>query len=298
MRADVALVERGLARSRALAQRLIGAGAVERCDGTGATPVRRAAEPVSAADRLTVRASPEARFASRGGAKLDAALNRAGIACRGEIALDVGQSTGGFTDCLLTRGAARVIGIEVGHGQLAAALAADPRVACLERTHLHDVDREQVCTHGAPAAGSRLIVVDLSFISTIAALPRLAALAAPAARLVALIKPQFELGPDARDRRGIVPAQVLQVELAGLRQRAHDAAVAAGWRPDDWFACALPGGDGNQEYFLIGTRVNSPWAFGPPGAPPAAGQSPLRGDCLALPASCEDRATRQDGKTE
>ncbi len=252
VRADVALVERGLVRSRALAQRLIESGAVDLLDGTRRSAITRVAQPIRADQQLQVRPSPESRFVSRGGAKLDAVLAEVGLDCAGVVALDVGMSTGGFTDCLLARGASRVIGIEVGHGQLDRRLAADARVACLEKTHLRDVTLASLAPAGALPTGFALIVVDLSFISALSVLVHLATLAAPGARLVVLIKPQFELGPGARDGRGIVRAGA---DIEALRRRAIAEAAAAGWRADDWRVCAIAGGDGNQEYFLVATRT-------------------------------------------
>jgi len=201
---------------------------------------------------LRVRASPESQFASRGGAKLEPALARIGVELRGVQALDVGMSTGGFTDCLLQHGAARVVGIEVGHGQLDDRLAADSRVVCFERTHIRDVSPAWLAARGIDATAFSLTVVDLSFISTIGLLPHLATLAAAGTVLAALIKPQFELGPQARNAKGIVRADA---DIEGLRQRALTAAEQAGWHPIDWFACRLAGTDGNQEYFLAAKRI-------------------------------------------
>ena len=253
VRADVALVNRGVVRSRALAQRLIDAGAVDVVIGGRAAPVSRASQPVLPGQELRVKASPESRFVSRGGAKLAPALAESGIDCNGIRALDVGMSTGGFTDCLLQHGAAAVVGIEVGHGQLDERLAADRRVTCFEKTHVRDVNTAWLARHGL-AAGFDLIVADLSFISTVGLLGHLAGLAGADTRLVALIKPQFELGPDARNARGVVRPEA---DIHGLRERASTAAREAGWQPTAWFACALPGTDGNQEYFLAARRQPS-----------------------------------------
>jgi 23S rRNA (cytidine1920-2'-O)/16S rRNA (cytidine1409-2'-O)-methyltransferase len=250
VRADVALVDRGVVRSRALAQRLIEAGAVDLLTGGQAKPLTRSAQMVLPEQELRVRASPEARFASRGGAKLEPALARMGLDVRGTVALDVGMSTGGFTDCLLQHGAARVVGIEVGHGQLDERLAADPRVRCFEKTHIRDVDAAWLAARGFAGTDFGLVVVDLSFISTVGLLARLAALTVAGTSLVALIKPQFELGPQARNARGIVRADA---DIEGLRRRTLAAASQGGWQPSDWFACSLPGTDGNQEYFLAAT---------------------------------------------
>lgn len=260
LRADVALVSRGVVRSRALAQRLIDAGAVAVVVAGRSTPLTRRSQPVFPGQALQVRASPESRFVSRGGAKLDDALVRAEVDCRGRCVLDVGMSTGGFTDCLLQRGAAQVVGIEVGHGQLDASLAADDKVTCFEKTHIRDVSARWLVERGlVPAFG--MIVADLSFISILGLLPHLARLATPGATLLAMVKPQFELGPDARDsKKGAVRAGT---GIDALRARSRHAAEQAGWRPEHWFACALPGSDGNQEYFLHASRQSGAGGAGP-----------------------------------
>ncbi len=251
LRADVALVNRGMVRSRALAQRLIESGAVEVVAAGASTLVQRSSQPVLPDQELRLQPSPEGRFVSRGGAKLEPALARAAIDCTGITALDVGMSTGGFTDCLLHHGASRVVGIEVGHDQLDQRLATDPRVTCFEKTHVRDVDRAWFAAREVDAARFALVVVDLSFISTVGLLGHLAGIAGEGTLLLALIKPQFELGPDARNAKGIVRAGA---DIAGLRAGAQAAAGKAGWLPLDWFASDLRGTDGNQEYFLVARR--------------------------------------------
>ncbi|MDO4905386.1 MAG: TlyA family RNA methyltransferase [Lautropia sp.] len=256
IRADVALVERGLVRSRTLARRLIEAGAVLTDARGGEVPVQRAAQPIHPDQQLRVLESDTSRYVSRGGNKLEAALAAAAIDCRDVSALDVGMSTGGFTHCLLTHGARQVLGIEVGHGQLDPILQSDPRVVCLEHTHIRDVDLNdlRLPDGSIPADGFALIVVDLSFIAASQQLAHLAALASPGGRLVCLIKPQFELGPDARNKHGIVRHDA---DLDALRRKVSDSAMLAGWQVDDWQSCAISGGDGNQEYFLIATRLDT-----------------------------------------
>ncbi len=253
VRADVALVERGLVRSRTLARRLIEAGAVLTDAQGGEVPVQRASQPIHPDQQLRVQDSETARYVSRGGNKLEAALHRAGIDCDGLDALDVGMSTGGFTHCLLAHGARQVLGIEVGHGQLDPLLQSDPRVLCLEHTHIRDVELSalRLPDGSSPGNGFALIVVDLSFIAASQLLGQLAALARPGGRLVCLIKPQFELGPDARNKQGIVRRGA---DLDALQTQVSDAARQAGWHVDDWQPCAITGGDGNQEYFLVATR--------------------------------------------
>ncbi|MDO5056713.1 MAG: TlyA family RNA methyltransferase [Lautropia sp.] len=254
LRADLALVERGLVRSRTLARRLIEDGAVRLGEGHHEITVTKAAQPVWPDQPLRVLDSDTTRFVSRGGNKLEALLQATGLDCRGLDALDVGMSTGGFTDCLLNHGVRQVLGIEVGHGQLDPRLQADPRVACLEHTHIRDVRLASLHLPDgrSPDAGFALIVVDLSFIAASQLLGHLATLAAANAWLLCLIKPQFELGPDARNKQGIVRADA---DIEALRQSVFQRAEAAGWQPTHWQPCALVGGDGNQEYFLVARRT-------------------------------------------
>jgi len=245
-RADVELVARGLAASRSAAQRLIADGAVSIAPGT---VVERPSQRIGPFDALRVASSDETRFVSRAGAKLDNALRESGVDPRGRTVLDLGMSTGGFADCLLQAGAARVVGIEVGHGQLHPRLRADPRVACAERLNLRDATPEALRERvpGLPPDGFEMAVADLSFISLAKVLPSIDALLAPGAGVLLLVKPQFELGPGALDGRGIVVD-------ARERERASasvaDACRALGWTVHRAFDSALPGGDGNRESFL------------------------------------------------
>lgn len=277
-RADVALVTRGLVASRTLARRLIEAGAVLVGPAGHQTPVAKASQPIDPLQALQVIDTDASRYVSRGGNKLEAALDAAGIRCHGLDALDVGMSTGGFTHCLLLRGARQVLGIEVGHGQLHPTLQTDARVRCLEHTHIRDVQlADLTLPDGSPVHdGFALIVVDLSFIAASQWLGRLASLAAsPGGRLVCLIKPQFELGPQALNRQGIVRASA---DLDRLRHDVIQRAQAAGWQVDDWQHCAITGGDGNQEYFLIATRTARPASLLPPSqASATAGPDPQTG---------------------
>jgi 23S rRNA (cytidine1920-2'-O)/16S rRNA (cytidine1409-2'-O)-methyltransferase len=190
-RLDLVLVERGLAASRERAQALVAAGMVE-VDGRQA---RSAAQRVGEAAELRMvgEASP---WASRAGEKLVAALDAFGVDCQGRVCLDAGASTGGFTDVLLSRGASRIFAVDVGHGQLLTRLAVDPRVSILDRTNLRYLE-------GLPGDTPTLVTLDLSFISLRLVLPAVARLA-PGAEVVALFKPQFELGRDAVSRGGIV----------------------------------------------------------------------------------------------
>ncbi|MDM4766697.1 TlyA family RNA methyltransferase [Pelomonas sp. SE-A7] len=243
MRADQLLLSRGLAPSRSAAQRLIESGAVLRAAGS---PVRKAGEDVPEHEELRVTDDAELRYVSRGGLKLEGALATTGIKVQGFTVLDMGQSTGGFTDCLLKGGAEKVVGVDVGHGQLHASLANDPRVVLLEGLHVRELASSGLQAH-KPAGGFRLIVGDLSFISMLGSLAQLAPWLAADGQLLLLIKPQFELGPKALNKGGLVKDKA---QYAELEQQARAAVAAQGWQWQGWFDSSITGGDGNREFFL------------------------------------------------
>jgi 23S rRNA (cytidine1920-2'-O)/16S rRNA (cytidine1409-2'-O)-methyltransferase len=200
--------------------------------------------PMAADAGIEVRGAAHP-WVGRGGLKLDHALDAFAIEPAGAIALDIGASTGGFTDVLLARGAARVHAVDVGHGQLAWKLRNDPRVVVLERTNARHLTREQV--PGAPS----LIVADVSFISLTLALPAALALAAPGARLVALVKPQFEVGRGEVGKGGIVRDPALH-EAACQRVRAF--LESAGWTVEGLIESPVTGADGNREFLIAARR--------------------------------------------
>jgi 23S rRNA (cytidine1920-2'-O)/16S rRNA (cytidine1409-2'-O)-methyltransferase len=245
-RADVELVARGLAPSRSAAQRLIADGAVSIEPGGR---VQRPSQPVGPFDALRVAASDETRWVSRAGAKLAHALQATGVDPRGLAVLDLGTSTGGFADCLLQAGAARVVGIEVGHGQLHERLRAEPRLVCLERTNLRDATPAVVAARvpDTPTEGFPMAVADLSFISLVKVLPAIDAMLAPGATALLLVKPQFELGPGALDGRGVVAGEA---DRARAVDGVADACRALGWTVLGTHPSALAGGDGNRETFV------------------------------------------------
>lgn len=233
-RADLLLVERGLFASRARAQEAIEAGLV-RADGE---PVRKPSQALEAEARL--EASPAHPWASRGGLKLDAALDAFGFDPAGRLCLDLGASTGGFTDVLLARGARAVVAVDVGHGQLAPRLAADPRVRLLEgrdARSLTPADFEE-----PPGA----VVCDVSFISQRLVLPTALPLAAPGAWLVTLVKPQFEVGP-ARLVKGLVKDEAALDEACTAVRAAVEA---LDWRPLGVIPSPILGGEGAREFLL------------------------------------------------
>lgn len=242
MRADRLLVASGLAASRTAAQRLIAAGRV-RWDGE---PVAKPAQELSSDDQLEVIPDPEDRYVSRGGVKLAGALAETGVAAAGKVCLDVGQSTGGFTDCLLQAGATRVVGADVGHGQLHPRLAGDPRVTALEGINCRALAAADLGT-SLPATGFDLIVGDVSFISLTLVLPQLPPLLAAGGDLLLLVKPQFEVGPGGLGKGGIVRDPALYAEVEGkLRRSATDLGLTV----RAWIDSPIPGGDGNREFFI------------------------------------------------
>lgn len=240
MRADQQLVARGLAPSRSAAQRLIDCGAVRWLSPKGWAVPRKAGEDLPEGCEIEITDDAELRWVSRAGLKLDAALARTGIDVTGLTCLDVGQSTGGFTDVLLARGAARVIGVDVGHGQLHPRLRSDPRVTAIEGVNARHLDARTL-----PTPHLDLIVADLSFISLTLVLPALAALATR--DLLLLVKPQFELQPADIGKGGLVTDATAH---ARVQARLRAACAEAGLTLRDYFESAIAGGEGNREYFV------------------------------------------------
>ncbi len=258
MRADQLLLQRGLAPTRSAAQRLIDAGAVRWLGPKGWASPRKAGEDLPEGCSIEVTDDAELRFVSRGGLKLAAAMERCGFSVDGAKGLDAGQSTGGFTDLLLQRGAKRVVGIEVGHGQLHPQLAADPRVECHEGVNARDVVGSTFAA--AHAEGSFDVVTgDLSFISLTLVLPTLGRYLKPAGQLLMLVKPQFELQPEHIGKGGIVK-DVRSFKLVETRIRA--ACAQQGLTVRDYFQSAITGGGhgvstGNTEFFVWAQPLES-----------------------------------------
>ncbi len=242
LRADALLVQRGLAASRTQAQRLIGEGRVF-ADGK---PVGKPSLELPADAALTVQADDSDRYVSRGGLKLAGALAQTGLNAAAKTCLDVGQSTGGFTDCLLQAGAARVVGVDVGHGQLHGKLKGDARVSALEGINCRALTAADL-GDAMPAGGFDLIVGDVSFISMTLVLPQLPALLAADGDLLLLIKPQFEVGPHNIGKGGIVRDPTLYRDVEG---RFLDLARQLGLTAKAWLASPITGGDGNREFFI------------------------------------------------
>ncbi|MGO8672382.1 MAG: TlyA family RNA methyltransferase [Capsulimonadaceae bacterium] len=234
MRLDRALVAAGLVKSRTEAQGLIAAGAVT-VDGN---PARKASLDVADSAGLRVSA-PVCPYVSRGGLKLAAALDAFGVRVGGRRCLDIGASTGGFTDCLLQRGAAHVTAIDVGHGQMSTGLACDPRVSLREGVNARSLAPEDF------DSPFDIVTADLSFISLTLVLPALAPLAGPEADFILLVKPQFEVGPAGVGKGGIVRSDSLR---EGAFDRVVLSANAAGLSLRGRISSPITGGDGNEEY--------------------------------------------------
>jgi 23S rRNA (cytidine1920-2'-O)/16S rRNA (cytidine1409-2'-O)-methyltransferase len=235
-RADVALVERGLAPSRARANAMILEGLVR----SGDRRVEKAGDLIRVDAPLSV-AGPDHPYVGRGGIKLAAALDAFAIDPRGLVCLDVGASTGGFTDCLLRRGARRVYAVDVGHGQLHWRLRQDPRVVVMEGRH-----GARLVPGDFPEAPD-LVTVDCSFISVLKVLPAIARLLRPGGRVVALVKPQFEAGPKAAPKGVVRDPSVHEAVL----RRVVDEAPALGLEPLGVVASPLVGPGGNREFFVL-----------------------------------------------
>jgi 23S rRNA (cytidine1920-2'-O)/16S rRNA (cytidine1409-2'-O)-methyltransferase len=234
-RLDERVMREGLAPNRSKAQALILAGRVFVND----VRADKAGQPVSEDARVRV-AEPAQRYVSRGGEKLAGALDDLGLEPAGKICLDLGASTGGFTDCLLQRGASNVVAVDVGYGQLDAKLRDDPRVRVLERTNARLLEPADV-----PEAVD-LVTVDVSFISATLLLPRIAEIA-PRAALLVMVKPQFEVGRERVGKGGVVRDDADRAAAVG---RVREAAEALGYVARGEAESRLAGPKGNREVFL------------------------------------------------
>ncbi|MES2946417.1 MAG: TlyA family RNA methyltransferase [Pseudomonadota bacterium] len=286
MRADLFLVEHGFATTRSQAQRLIASGVQWRVEEAIAWKrVAKNGDEIPDAAELQVLDNTEAKYISRGGLKLEGALKTTKLAVTGLRCLDIGQSTGGFTDCLLQHGATQVVGVDVGHGQLHTSMREDVRVVCIEGVNARSLTAADLVTQYArqtgaadpfdnengssdwddedfdqgeeaddePAADSDFTPVfdfltgDLSFISLTLVLPAVVRLLKPEGHLLMLVKPQFELQPGQIGKGGIVrdPAHFEFVE-----KRLRDCCAELGVEVLGWMESAIEGGDGNREFFI------------------------------------------------
>jgi len=263
MRADQLLVERGMAASRSQAVRLIAGGMRWRDAGSADAwrPVVKNRDEVPESAELELDDAAEARYVSRGGLKLEGALAASGVDPSGKLCLDVGQSTGGFTDCLLQSGAAKVVGVDVGHGQLHARLREDERVVAIEGVNARALSPDDLREEGEEGEVVEepselrfdLIVGDLSFISLTLVLPAVVPFLADDGQMLMLVKPQFELQPGQVGKGGIVRDASM---YAVVEKRLRDACEALELRVLAWFDSPIAGGDGNREFFIHAVRAD------------------------------------------
>lgn len=265
MRADQLLVQRGLAASRSQAARLIESGA--RWLHRGEWKPLRKSDDLHEDAQIELTNADEAKYVSRGGLKLEGALKTSSLDVRDALCLDVGQSTGGFTDCLLQHGARAVVGVDVGHSQLHARLRADERVLCVQRVNARALTATELIANYPISTSEKsifltsttpkqvafdVVVGDVSFISQTLVVDALVGLLAPVGQLLMLVKPQFELQPEQIGKGGIVkdPAHYVQVQ-----ERICAAYKEAGLKVEHYFASPIEGGDGNREFFVHARRV-------------------------------------------
>jgi len=252
MRADQLLVERGLAASRSQAQRLIAAGVQWRMPLHHWQRIEKNGALLPLDCELQLLDGAELEFVSRGGLKLAGALQTTKLSVQGLHCLDVGQSTGGFTDCLLQHGAAKVVGVDVGHGQLHASLRDDARVVCIEKINARTLSKpDSPLQPYTPPSGFDFVVADLSFISLTLVLPELTAVMKPQAQALLLVKPQFELQPADIGKGGLVKDAAL---YAQVQQRLELACNELGLSVSNWLDSPLTGGDGPREFFIHVSR--------------------------------------------
>lgn len=251
MRIDQLLVERGLAASRSQAQRLIAAGVTWRLHPGDWQRVGKNRDDVPETAELVLQDDAESRYVSRGGLKLEGALRHTGLRVEGLRCLDVGQSTGGFTDCLLHHGAAEVVGVDVGHAQVHERIRNHARVTCIEGLNARELqlDDERIPDG---TEGFDVMVGDVSFISLTLVLPGVVHFLKPEGQLLMLVKPQFELQPGQVGKHGIVRDPAL---YAFVQERVCAALVGLGLKVNAWMDSVIDGGDGNKEFF-----VHAAWA--------------------------------------
>ena len=277
MRADQLLLHRELATSRSQAQRLIAAGVLWRVGADSVWKrIAKNSDDVPDDAQIDLLDASEARYVSRGGLKLEGALRTSGVVVAGKTCLDVGQSTGGFTDCLLQHGAALVVGVDVCQGQLHPSMRANPRVVAIEQVNARELTASDLIANYASLTGTSdafddenedltgaerpadgfdasfdLIVGDLSFISQTLVLPALVPLLKPGGEVLMLVKPQFELQPGQVGKGGIVRDDAM---YAVVEARIRASYAELGLQIKTWFESPIAGGDGNREFFVHATR--------------------------------------------
>lgn len=246
-RLDVVLVDQSLANSRTHAQKLISSGRVKVQFGSQWKVISKPSFKVKGSEPLEIEAHEEDKYVSRGGLKLEGALRDNQIDVTGMIGLDVGCSTGGFTDCLLQAGAKHVVGVEVGHDQLVQKLQDDTRVTLYEGINARELDPNLVLPHTPDQQGFDIVVMDVSFISQTKILPALAPIMKSGGHLVSLVKPQFEVGKEGIGKGGIVRDPALYDEV---EHTIRECCSHLGLTIQHYQESPIKGGDGNREFLI------------------------------------------------
>lgn len=252
MRLDLFLVKQKLANSRSHAQELIKEGQVYLEKSGTKIYLKKPNYPVEENQSdIFVQQGPANRYVSRGGLKLEGAMSRARISSRGLKVLDVGISTGGFSDYLLRNEAHFVLGVDVGHGQLHPSLLSYSNLKVIEGLNAREIDLDPRVQENLPVGGFDFIVMDVSFISVTLIIPQLVQLLRPEGILLSLVKPQFEVGPSGLRKGGLVKDPGLYPEVEDkVKKVCHNS----GLRVQDYFESSIEGKDGNKEFFILAQK--------------------------------------------
>jgi 23S rRNA (cytidine1920-2'-O)/16S rRNA (cytidine1409-2'-O)-methyltransferase len=250
-RLDQELVNQNLVATRSLAQQLIKAGSVEVYLSGHWVLQTKPSFQCSGKQAIRLLDTDATQYVSRGGLKLAGALHHCKLDISGLVALDVGQSTGGFSDCLLQSGVAKVVGVDVGRDQLVEKIKNDARVAYYEGINARELPADMLLHH--TDAGFDLAVMDVSFISQTLIAPELVPLLKPGGHLLCLVKPQFEVGKSGIGKKGIVRDASLYPDV---QQRITALYESLGCRVHDYFNSAITGGDGNREFFIWAQKMH------------------------------------------
>lgn len=253
MRLDLYLVHKQLASSRSHAQELIHAGQVYQLKNSKKVVLKKPSQDVDESnDQVFVEEGPANRFVSRGGLKLEGALAHCHLSVQGWKALDVGISTGGFSDCLLQSGVASLLGVDVGHGQLHSSLQAHPRLQHIEGLNAREIEQNPQVRALMPPEGFDLIVMDVSFISISLIIPKLVELLKPGGFMLSLVKPQFEVGPEGLGKGGLVKDPGL---YSVVEDKVRNLCQSSGMSVKDYFNSPIEGKDGNREFFVFAQKA-------------------------------------------
>jgi 23S rRNA (cytidine1920-2'-O)/16S rRNA (cytidine1409-2'-O)-methyltransferase len=250
-RLDLYLVERGLALSRTHAQELIQAGQVFLIEKNQRKVLKKSSVSIDDSAIIEVEKGPANRFVSRGGLKLEGALEKVNLSVQDLSVLDVGISTGGFTDCLLQKGAAFVLGVDVGHGQVHSSLLQDSRLQVLEGINARNLSSDEQVRAKTPSQKFDLAVMDVSFISIELIIPELSTYLKSSGHLLSLVKPQFEVGVDGLGKGGIVKDASLYKKV---EEKIRKVCESSGFQILEYFDSPIEGKDGNREFFVFAKK--------------------------------------------